>query len=214
MAAGLPEDGVFRSEVIPLAISVLPLAGLVHRLRNLFSAKRQLFEELRKFDLGSAQCTEVFDSLFVHSAIQSWYGSPEEFESFVKGPLLQEVSGHFSATGNLPFAYCLLLATAPVTVTIDETISLWLGGAPGTAAPWQKPSVRGGLHCCLKDRVFLVDSRCFPQSSATSTALVFVGFWSASNFSTTSAIGLPWLGGREKGHTCGLPSESPHSPTN
>ncbi|CAE7364076.1 BPHL [Symbiodinium sp. CCMP2592] len=130
MASGLSFLGIFKSELLPLGISTLPLGILIHRLRRLFHAKRQMFAELQHFQLGSAECTEVFDYLFVHSAINTWYGSDEEFERFVQGPLFQELSERFSTTGDVPFAYCVLLATAPISVTIDETISLWLGGAP------------------------------------------------------------------------------------
>ena len=146
MASGLSFLGIFKSELLPLGTSTLPLGILIHRLRRLFHAKRQMFEELQQFQLASAECTEVFDYLFVHSAINTWYGSDEEFERFVQGPLFQELSKRFSTTGDVPLAYCVLLATAPISVTIDETISLWLGGAPLPVAPhmqWRRTGRSG-----------------------------------------------------------------------
>ena len=135
MAAGLPNYGYLLGEALPIGVALLPLLGFVHGLRRLFREKHKLYEDLKQFKLASAECSEPFDYIFVTSAIHRWYGSAEEFERFVQGPLFNEISGNSTKTVDVPLAYCLLLVTAPVSATIDETIGLWSAGAPVDVVP-------------------------------------------------------------------------------
>ncbi|CAE7224141.1 unnamed protein product [Symbiodinium sp. KB8] len=127
-ASGLNKYGFILGEALPIGIALIPLVGFVQGLRRFFCAKHKLFEELRAFKLASAECSELFDQIFVISAIQKWYGSAEEFEKFVQGTLYSEMSN--IQTVDVPLPYCLLLTAFPVSATIDETLSLWAGGAP------------------------------------------------------------------------------------
>ena len=128
--------GYLMSEALPIGFAMLPVLGFVHGLRRLFCEKHRLFDDLKSFKLESAECTELFDHIFVNSAIQKWYGSTEEFEDFVKGPLFCEISGNSTQAVDVPLQYCLLLSTGPLSVGIDETISLWAGGASTPIASW------------------------------------------------------------------------------
>eukprot|EP00439_Symbiodinium_sp_Y106_P023981 s5031_g2.t3 len=128
IASGLDKYGYFVGEALPIGLALIPLVGFVHGLRRFFCAKHKLFEELRAFKLASAECSELFDHIFVTSAIQKWYGSAEEFEKFVQETLYSELSN--IQTVDVPLPYCLLLVTFPVSVTIDESMALWAGGAP------------------------------------------------------------------------------------
>ncbi|CAE7273588.1 unnamed protein product [Symbiodinium natans] len=120
--------GYFLGLLLPLAVALLPVVGIVHGLRHFFCAKHQLFQDLRHFRLASAECSEEFDAIFVHTAIQSWYGSTEAFEQFVQKTLVQEIPQVI-----IPHEYCLLLSTVPITGALEETMSVALGGAPASA---------------------------------------------------------------------------------
>mmetsp|Transcript_21028 Transcript_21028/g.49340 ORF Transcript_21028/g.49340 Transcript_21028/m.49340 type:complete len:631 (-) Transcript_21028:259-2151(-) len=111
--------------LLPLGIALLPVACIVHGLRYFFCAKHRLFQDLRRFKLESAECSEEFDAMFVHTAIQSWYGSTASFEHFVQETLVQEIPEVTISPG-----YCLLLATIPVTGALEECMATQRGGAP------------------------------------------------------------------------------------
>ena len=102
--------GYFFGLLLPLGLALLPVAIVVHGLRFFFCAKHQLFQDLQHFRLASAECSEQFDALFVHSAIEAWYGSTEAFEHFVQTVLVREIPAVTVSAG-----YCVLLATIPVT---------------------------------------------------------------------------------------------------
>ncbi|CAE7172090.1 hypothetical protein AK812_SmicGene34695 [Symbiodinium microadriaticum] len=126
LALDLTEDyGYFIGLVLPLGIALLPVACIVHGLRYFFCAKHRLFQDLRRFKLESAECSEEFDAVFVHTAIQSWYGSTAAFEHFVQETLVQEIPEVTISPG-----YCLLLATIPVTMALEECMAVARGGAP------------------------------------------------------------------------------------
>ncbi|CAJ1369219.1 unnamed protein product [Effrenium voratum] len=105
-----------------------PLYVAMHFLRKNIMAKHQLLWQLESFDVDQAQCRTAFDKEFIYRAIAAWYGSPQRFNEYVRGPLRQELLGK-SATG-FPWYYGLFVTSASMSISIDVMLGHYLGGAP------------------------------------------------------------------------------------
>ncbi|OLP74215.1 hypothetical protein AK812_SmicGene46313, partial [Symbiodinium microadriaticum] len=140
-------------------------------------------EELDSFTLESVQCQQDFDKKFIHSAISQWYGSPEAFADYVRGPLRQELLS--STEAGLPAAYSFLIITPLLSLGADTIsglikahppwqllLSQFFGVLLGVFLCWGMVLVRAGIFLC--DR-FAGRSRSWLMDCGLSL-LVFLGF--------------------------------------
>lgn len=112
-----------------IIISLLPALPLVHYIRRTLREKTRLLAALKSFDLYKAGCSCDFDREFIHARISEWYGSPEAFTEYVRGPLFQELSGPLSGI-QVPIAYWALVAAIETSSLLEFQVSYYLGGAP------------------------------------------------------------------------------------
>eukprot|EP00913_Durusdinium_trenchii_P016018 g15055.t1 len=105
-------------------------------LRKACQQKQQLIADLRTFDLQAVECRVDFDKKFtagLRSAVcgappEEWYGGPEAFTEYVRGPLRRELEArHFE---RVPFVYSLILATPLISYALASFVSLVKAGAP------------------------------------------------------------------------------------
>ncbi|CAL1132155.1 unnamed protein product [Cladocopium goreaui] len=114
---------------ISTAFSLLPILPLVHYVRRTLREKRRLVAALESFDLHEAGCSTDFDREFIHARISEWYGSPEAFTEYVRGPLFRELAGPLSGI-QVPIAYWALIAAIETSSLLEFQMSYYLGGAP------------------------------------------------------------------------------------
>ena len=120
---------VDAAAVVMLLPAFLPLCMVFHFLRKNLLAKRELFAELRNFDLNKVACKREFDWKFIYSAIEEWYGSQEAFTAFVRGPLKEELLAKQADT-RLPLKYTLIILTPVLSVGMDGLLAFVKGGMP------------------------------------------------------------------------------------
>ncbi|CAE7942038.1 clpC [Symbiodinium necroappetens] len=120
---------VDAAAVVMLLPAFLPLCMVFHFLRKNLLAKRELFAELRNFDLNKVACKREFDRKFIYSAIEEWYGSQEAFTAFVRGPLKEELLAKQADT-RLPLKYTLIILTPVLSVGMDGLLAFVKGGMP------------------------------------------------------------------------------------
>ena len=107
----------------------LPAVIAIHLLRHFSLEKSTLLDGLAQFDVRNAECRSEFDKEFIHAAIAEWYGTPEKFSEYVRGPLRRELIWNVHRS-TAPVAYSLLVATAPIAAGLESLVGLWKGGAP------------------------------------------------------------------------------------
>ena len=105
---------------------ILPLIQVV---RSFMREKHVAIWQLENFDLTMVDCKNDFDRRFVYGAIRKWYGSEENFESFVRGKLCEELVERFRVI-EVPWFYHLLTVCPYLGGWVDITCALWKGGAP------------------------------------------------------------------------------------
>lgn len=114
---------------ISIAISTCPALPLIHYIRRILREKRRLVDALASFDLHEAGCSSDFDREFIYSRISLWYGSPEAFTDYVRGPLFQELAGSLHGI-QVPISYWALLGAVEASSLLEFQMSYYLGGAP------------------------------------------------------------------------------------
>ncbi|CAK9065324.1 Putative serine/threonine-protein kinase [Durusdinium trenchii] len=114
--------------ILVVFLILVPFLVGFHMLRKACQQKQQLIADLRTFDLQAVECRVDFDKKFVHAAITEWYGGPEAFTEYVRGPLRRELEArHFE---RVPFVYSLILATPLISYALASFVSLVKAGAP------------------------------------------------------------------------------------
>ena len=86
------------SEVWIFGVALVPVGLSVHALRKSFLSKHQLLTALTNFELESSTCSSDFDRRFILRCIVRWYGGPEQFESFVRKDLREELLAQIRET--------------------------------------------------------------------------------------------------------------------
>jgi len=109
-------------------IAISPLCFVTHALRRSFHLRQLVVVELENFDLNAADCRVAADRDFVHEAIIAWYGSTNAFTQYVRGDLRMELLK--SIRTNVPRIYVALLATAPLSASLEGFVGLCRAGAP------------------------------------------------------------------------------------
>jgi len=164
-------------------LAILPSAAAMHMTRRSHRAKHRLFADLEQFDLSNVKSSNDFDKNFIHSAIQQWYGSEDQFTAFVRGPLRKELLNTMSSSALV--AYPWLLLTPVIASSVTCFAGLWLGGAParclmsyvigsffGFDILWILNSLALILYLC--DR--FAEPACTPLLDHGQTLLIFLAF--------------------------------------
>ena len=86
------------SEVWIFGVALIPVGLAAHALRKSFLSKHQLLTALANFELESSTCSSDFDRRFILRCIRRWYGGPEQFESFVRRELREELLAQIRST--------------------------------------------------------------------------------------------------------------------
>ncbi|CAJ1395733.1 unnamed protein product [Effrenium voratum] len=111
---------------IPFAL--VPQLLATHFLRRLISQKHRLTEELANFYVAKAECQLDFDRQFIMTAIDAWYGSEKAFNTYVQGPLREELLSMRS--DQIPSVYFLLFYSIVMTPSLEVFIGMCLDGYP------------------------------------------------------------------------------------
>ncbi|CAE7470298.1 pucI [Symbiodinium microadriaticum] len=120
-----PLNGAFPFPIAPIAL--LPMLVAAHILRRFIAEKQTLLEGLANFDVDKSECRLDFDSQFVNTAIEAWYGSKDAFNQYVRGALRRELVAQAT---HVPVAYFLLFSTIPMLPGVEITVGMWLDGLP------------------------------------------------------------------------------------
>lgn len=120
-----PLNGAFPFPIAPIAL--LPMLVAAHILRRFIAEKQTLLEGLANFDVDKSECRLDFDSQFVDTAIEAWYGSKDAFNQYVRGALRKELVAQAT---HVPVAYFLLFSTIPMLPGVEITVGMWLDGLP------------------------------------------------------------------------------------
>ena len=97
--------------------------------------QEQISQSLSQFDVSALQCFSDFDKRFIHSAVMQWYGSLEEFNMFVRGPLKDEIL-QTMLVSRVPLHYIILSITPVTGIQLDLLAALLAAGLPFEA--WGK----------------------------------------------------------------------------
>ena len=97
--------------------------------------QEQISQSLSDFDVCELQCRSDFDKRFIHSAVMQWYGSLEEFNMFVRGPLKDEIL-QTMLVSRVPLHYIILCVTPAMGLQLDLLAALLAAGLPFEA--WGK----------------------------------------------------------------------------
>ena len=120
-----PLNATFPFPIAPIAL--LPMLVAAHTLRRFIAEKQTLVEGLANFDVDKSECRLDFDSQFVNTAIEAWYGSRDAFNQYVRGALRKEFVAQAT---HVPVAYFLLFSTIPMLPGLEITVGMWLDGLP------------------------------------------------------------------------------------
>ncbi|CAE7207427.1 pucI [Symbiodinium sp. CCMP2456] len=120
-----PLNATFPFPIAPIAL--LPMLVAAHTLRRFIAEKQTLVEGLANFDVDKSECRLDFDSQFVNTAIEAWYGSRDAFNRYVRGALRKELVAQAT---HVPVAYFLLFSTIPMIPGVEITVGMWLDGLP------------------------------------------------------------------------------------
>ncbi|CAE7830902.1 FRQ1 [Symbiodinium necroappetens] len=120
------------SEVWIFGVALVPVGLSVHALRKSFLSKHQLLTALTNFELESSTCSSDFDRRFILRCIRRWYGGPEQFESFVRKDLREELLAQIRQT-SFRSGYYLVTVVPSVCAGLDSLVCLWRGQAPTEA---------------------------------------------------------------------------------
>eukprot|EP00438_Fugacium_kawagutii_P006384 Skav214717 [mRNA] locus=scaffold2250:201058:202488:+ [translate_table: standard] len=115
--------------VVPFLQILGSLVPMAHFTRRYMREKQMVGKQLEEFDLAKVESANDFDRDFVHGAIRNWYGSEDQFTTFVRGRLREELMQNFSAT-QAPWVYHILALSPCMASYLDITWALWKGGAP------------------------------------------------------------------------------------
>ncbi|CAE7172926.1 unnamed protein product, partial [Symbiodinium necroappetens] len=97
--------------------------------------QEQISQSLSQFDVSALQCFSDFDKRFIHSAVMQWYGSLEDFNMFVRGPLKDEIL-QTMLVSRVPLHYIILSITPVTGIQLDLLAALLAAGLPFEA--WGK----------------------------------------------------------------------------
>ena len=124
LAMEVPVDLV----LVAWLLTLLPVAFLVQILRRSCHSKHTLVLRLEQFDLKNAECRLEFDRRFVHESITTWYGSVDAFNTYVRGPLKDEL---YSSSSNfqMPFLYYLITTTPAQSASLEELLGIIKAGS-------------------------------------------------------------------------------------
>ncbi|CAE7255981.1 FRQ1, partial [Symbiodinium sp. CCMP2456] len=120
------------SEVWIFGVAFVPVGLSVHALRKSFLSKHQLLTALANFELENSTCSSEFDRRFILRCIRRWYGGPEQFESFVRKELREELLTQIRQT-SFRSGYYLVTVVPSVCAGLDSLVCLWRGQAPTAA---------------------------------------------------------------------------------
>jgi len=120
------------SEVWIFGVALIPVGLAAHALRKSFLSKHQLLTALANFELESSTCSSDFDRRFILRCIRRWYGGPEQFESFVRRELREELLAQIRST-SFRSGYYLVTVVPSVCAGLDSLVCLWRGQAPTAA---------------------------------------------------------------------------------
>ena len=73
-------------------------------------------------------CASEFDRSFILSAIDAWYGTRENFQNYVRGPLREQLLQLFPSP-HLPCSYVALILCSMMAYSLDLCLSLYKAGA-------------------------------------------------------------------------------------
>lgn len=121
----------FRQEyigVMYLVTFLLPLILLVHFMRRNYREKARLIFDLKNFELDRTTCASEFDRSFILSAIEAWYGTRENFQNYVRGPLREQLLQLFPSP-HLPCSYVALILCSMMAYSLDIGLSIYKAGA-------------------------------------------------------------------------------------
>ncbi|CAK9032630.1 unnamed protein product [Durusdinium trenchii] len=181
LAVALTGDLAFYT----LLPALVPLILIFHSMRQHLLARQQLLDGLARFDLNQVECRLDFDKKFVHEAISEWYGGPEAFTEYVRGPLHQElISANVRHVRQLvPCQYCCIIITPMLGVALNSMVGLAKAQAPLWIAVAFFFAVVLGLYVCwfalmIQLAFFLCDrfAKPWPCLDWLQTILIFLFF--------------------------------------
>ena len=73
-------------------------------------------------------CASEFDRSFILSAIEAWYGTRENFQNYVRGPLREQLLQLFPSP-HLPCSYVALILCSMMAYSLDIGLSIYKAGA-------------------------------------------------------------------------------------
>eukprot|EP00439_Symbiodinium_sp_Y106_P023591 s1645_g2.t2 len=123
------------TRVVFLSICCLGLLPAVHYVRKGYREQEQISRSLSDFDVNELQCLSDFDKSFIHSAVVQWYGSLDEFNMFVRGPLKDEIV-QMMLLSRVPLHYIILSVSPVAGFQLDLLAGLLAAGLPFEA--WGK----------------------------------------------------------------------------
>ena len=97
--------------------------------------QEQISRSLSDFDVNELQCLSDFDKSFIHCAVVQWYGSLDEFNMFVRGPLKDEIV-QMMLLSRVPLHYIILSVSPVAGFQLDLLAGLLAAGLPFEA--WGK----------------------------------------------------------------------------
>ena len=77
--------------------------------------------------MSALQCSSDFDKRFIHSALIQWYGSLDEFNVFVRGPLKDEILQTIRLS-RVPFHLIILAMSPAVGLQLDVLAGILTAG--------------------------------------------------------------------------------------
>ncbi|CAE7438420.1 unnamed protein product [Symbiodinium sp. CCMP2592] len=105
----------------------LGLLPAVHYVRKGYREQEQISQSLSEFDVSALQCFSDFDKRFIHSAVMQWYGSLDEFNVFVRGPLKEEIL-QTMLLSRVPL-HLIIVAMSPVVgIQLDALVGILTAG--------------------------------------------------------------------------------------
>lgn len=92
----------------------------IHKLREFFRHKKDLFNQLQQFDMNNAGCREERDRKYIHAAVLKWFESQETFNMYVRNEMYKDLFCQNYAEYSF---FQVFAALFPVFCYVVETVS-------------------------------------------------------------------------------------------
>jgi hypothetical protein len=93
--------------------------------REYMTGWRDLFVQLRTFNVAQAQCSVASDRDIITSRIEGWFGGVSEFEAWVRGPLARTVEAELASQGPMRYSMVFFSTTGTWLTLMNYAYTLF-----------------------------------------------------------------------------------------